>query len=108
MVTLKGHTKWIMSLCWQPLHLNENCNILISTSKDATMRMWNTDSGTCLRAFGNHTKCVTKAIWGGENFIYSCSEDQTIKCWDFGGQYKMEFKKHAHWVNTIALSSDFV
>lgn len=21
-VTLKGHTKWIMSLCWQPLHLN--------------------------------------------------------------------------------------
>lgn len=72
------------------------------------MRMWNTDSGTCLRAFGNHTKCVTKVIWGGENFIYSCSEDQTIKCWDFGGQFKMEFKKHAHWVNTISLSTDFV
>lgn len=73
LVSLKGHTKWIMSLSWEPLHINEGCTLLASSSKDATMRIWNTETGVCLRAFGNHTKCVTKVIWGGEGNIYSCS-----------------------------------
>ena len=105
---MKGHKQWIMSLCWEPLHLNSKCNHLISASKDASMRMWNTDSGACLRAFGNHTKCVTKVVWAGDGTIYSCSQDLTIKAWTSGGQPKFELKKHAHWVNTMSLSTQHV
>ena len=104
-MAMKGHKQWIMSLCWEPLHLNSKCNHLISASKDASMRMWNTDSGACLRAFGNHTKCVTKVVWAGDGTIYSCSQDLTIKAWTSGGQPKFELKKHAHWVNTMSLST---
>ncbi len=64
---MRGHTKWITSLAWQPLHLNGNCNILISASKDFTIRMWNTDDGSCLKSFGGHTKCITKVLWSGAN-----------------------------------------
>jgi ribosome assembly protein 4 len=39
--------------------------------------------------------------------IYSCSEDQTIKAWDQGGQFKIEFMKHAHWVNSMSLSTEY-
>ena len=66
-IHLNGHTKFVTSLVWEPLHLRENANRLISASKDFTIRMWNTDSGTCERSFGNHTKCVTKVLWTGNN-----------------------------------------
>ncbi len=46
---------------------------MVSGSKDNTIRLWNTDSGTCERSFGNHTKCVTKVLWSGANEIISCS-----------------------------------
>lgn len=66
-VELYGHSKWVTSLAWIPLHLSKYCNQLISGSKDNTVRLWNVDSGVCLRAFGNHTKCVTKVLWSGRN-----------------------------------------
>jgi WD40 repeat protein len=74
-------------MAWVPLHLTKHCNRLVSASKDNTLRLWNTDSGTCERAFGNHTKCVTKVLWSGANEIISGSEDQRIVCFDPNGQY---------------------
>ena len=47
-------------------------------------------------------------IWGGEGFIYSASEDRTIKVWKENGSWIRDLKGHAHWVNTLALSTDFV
>ncbi len=66
-VKLNGHSKWVTSLAWEPLHLNENVNRIVSASKDFTLRLWNTDDGTCQRSFGNHTKCITKVLWSGKN-----------------------------------------
>lgn len=34
----------------------------------------------------SHTKCITKVLWGGEGFIYSASEDTTIKVWNKEGK----------------------
>ena len=104
-VKLNGHSKWVTSLAWIPLHLAEYCNKLISGSKDNTVRMWNADSGLCLRSFGNHTKCVTKVLWSGANNIYTGSEDQRICCFDGEGNYLREHKKHSHWVNSMSLST---
>lgn len=67
-------------MAWRPLHLSKNCNQLVSASKDATIRLWNTDNGVCDRSFGTHTKCVTKVLWTGSDEIISCSEDQRICC----------------------------
>ena len=39
---MTGHTKWITSLSWEPLHLNDECNLLASSSKDGTVKIYNT------------------------------------------------------------------
>ena len=44
-------------------------------------------------------------LWG--NFIYTASEDTTINVWNKNGTKVQELKGHAHWVNTIALCTDF-
>jgi ribosome assembly protein 4 len=72
-VKLPGHSKWVTSLAWIPQHLSQDCNRLVSASKDCTVRLWNTLNGTCERAFGNHTKCVTKVLWSGRNEIFTGS-----------------------------------
>lgn len=44
---LKGHTKWITSLSWEPLHLckeEKECELLVSGSKDFTARIWHVPS----------------------------------------------------------------
>jgi ribosome assembly protein 4 len=45
---LKGHTKWITSLAWEPLHLNNECTLLASSSKDGTIRLWSRNNNICL------------------------------------------------------------
>lgn len=45
--TLKGHTKWITSLSWEPLHScseSKECELLASASKDFTARIWHVPS----------------------------------------------------------------
>ncbi len=79
---LKGHTKWITSLSWEPLHKNVLCELLASSSKDFTVRIWHVPSQRTLTVLNGHTQCVTKVLWGGEDHLYTASEDTTIKCWD--------------------------
>ena len=71
--------------------------------------MWDTNAGACLKIFTCHTASVTKVLWGGEGQIYTASQDRTIKVWDAdSGMLTNDLKGHAHWVNTLALSTDYV
>ena len=58
--------------------------------------------------FGFHKSCVTKVIWGGQGCLYSSSEDKTIKVWSTEGLLIRELNGHGHWVNTLAVNTDFV
>jgi ribosome assembly protein 4 len=41
--------------------------------------------------------------------LYSCSQDRLIKVWNVQEGFQVaELKGHAHWVNTLALSTDYV
>jgi ribosome assembly protein 4 len=47
--------------------------------------------------------------WGGNGFIYTASRDKSIKVWDsYTGTLVRNLDGHAHWVNHLALSSDFI
>jgi hypothetical protein len=51
---------------------------------------------------------ITQVKWGGEGLIYSASRDCSINVWDAdGGKLVRTLKGHAHWVNTLALSSEY-
>ncbi|CAJ2501253.1 Uu.00g041060.m01.CDS01 [Anthostomella pinea] len=77
-----GHSKWITSMSWQPFHLWRDDNPRIaSASKDGTIRLWLTNSGTI-----EHVR-----VWN--------AVDGTLR-------HKLE--SHVHWVNSLSLSSDAV
>lgn len=60
---------------------NEECRYLASSSKDTTIKIWDTLMSTCVRSLSGHTQSVTCIRWGGKNLIYSSSQDRTIKVW---------------------------
>ena len=106
---LSGHKQWITCIAWEPLHLNGECVKLVSSSKDGDLRIWNSQTMLCDFVLSGHLQSVTCVKWSGEGFVYSSSQDRTIKVWDpTSGQVKKNLQGHAHWVNTLALNSDYV
>lgn len=106
---LKGHAKWITSLAWEPIHLNAGNPRLASSSKDGTVRVWNPSTRLCQYALGGHTASVNVVRWGGRGLLYTASSDRTVKVWDAAdGKLVRTLSEHAHWVNTLSLSTDWV
>ncbi|KAI2640347.1 YVTN repeat-like/Quino protein amine dehydrogenase [Hypomontagnella submonticulosa] len=105
-----GHSKWITSIVWQPFHLwRDDTPKLASASKDATIRIWIVNTGRIEHVLSGHKASVSCVRWGGTDLIYSASQDKTVKVWDaVNGTLKHTLASHAHWVNHLALSTDFV
>ncbi|MCO5581230.1 hypothetical protein L7F22_035108 [Adiantum nelumboides] len=105
----KGHKKWITSLSWEPSHLETPSRRFASGSKDGDVRIWDTTMRKCTICLTGHTLAVTCVKWSGEGLIYSSSQDCTIKVWETSqGKLIRELKGHGHWVNTLALSTEYV
>lgn len=60
---------------------NPECRYVASSSKDGSVRVWDTTSGRCERILTGHTQSVTCLRWGGDGLLYSASQDRTIKVW---------------------------
>ncbi|GAM19507.1 hypothetical protein SAMD00019534_026820 [Acytostelium subglobosum LB1] len=106
---LKGHTKFITGLAWEPFHINPKCTRLASSSKDSTVKIWDTESNKCLMTLSGHTMSVTCIKWSGEGLIYTGSQDRTIRVYNANdGKLVRVLEGHAHWVNTLALNTDYV
>ncbi|KAI9208531.1 WD40-repeat-containing domain protein [Polychytrium aggregatum] len=72
---LQGHTKGITSLQF------DSCKgLLISSSYDTTIRVWDMESGKCLKELTGHTRCV-RAIQFDNVKLISGSMDNTIRIW---------------------------
>lgn len=107
---LKGHIKWVTSLVWEPYHLQRpGIPRVASSSKDQTIRIWDATLRRAQLTLNGHSAAVSCVKWGGKGKIYSASQDKTVKVWDPAtGQCLHTLKAHAHWVNHLALSTDFV
>lgn len=104
---LKGHKGWITDLVWEPVK-NESLHKLrlISSSKDGTAKIWN-ENGICEATMSQHTAGITSIRWSLSGNIYTASKDRNILVWDSQGRFKTRLNcSHAHWVNSIALSTD--
>lgn len=107
--SLVGHKKWINGLSWEPYHQNPECRRIASAGTDGDIRIWDTVLGQCLFVIGGHSGSVTSVKWGGNGLIFSSSKDRTAKMWKASdGTLCKTFSGHAHWVNSIALNTDYV
>ena len=80
-----------------------------TSSKDATVRIWDAVQRTVVFTLGSHTDAVMAVKWGGNNLLYTGGRDRTIKVWSAEkGILVRTLEGHAHWVNSIALSTDYV
>ncbi|KAH3758937.1 notchless protein [Pelomyxa schiedti] len=104
---LKGHSGFISMLAWEPLATNPACNRLASAAKDSTVRIWDTSTHRLVLSLSGHTQAVMCVKWGGKGLIYTGSRDRLVKVFNSQGQLVRTLKGHAHWVNTMALSTDF-
>ncbi|QKX53992.1 uncharacterized protein TRUGW13939_01074 [Talaromyces rugulosus] len=83
----KGHSDSVMCL-------QIRGNLLVTGSYDASIKLWNLNSGTLIRAFLGHAAGI-RALQFGDNKIISGSLDQTIKIWNWQtGQCVLTISNH--------------
>ncbi|CAJ2673397.1 unnamed protein product [Trifolium pratense] len=107
--------KWITSISWEPVHLNAPCRRFVCGSKDNVARIWDISLKKCICLIG-HAQSVTCVKWGGDGVIYTGSQDGTVKVWETTGKLICTLKgkeassrqTHPNWVNSLALSTEYV
>jgi WD40 repeat protein len=77
--TLTGHLSKISSLCLSP-----NSRFILSGSSDQTLKLWEMDTGQCIRVFSGHTDGVTSVDLTADG-LYAISaggNDRHLKQWN--------------------------
>lgn len=115
-----GHAKWVLALAWEPFHLwRDGTARIASASKDFTARIWVVNTGRTEHVLSGHKASVSCVRWGAggagagggssQGLVYTASHDKTVRVWDaVKGTLVHSLSAHAHWVNHLALSTDFV
>jgi WD40 repeat protein len=76
--TLKGHSDWILGLCFSP-----DGRTLVSASDDDTARLWDVKSGKLIHTFAGHTAGLTPVVFDPTGTrVVTGGEDQTARLWD--------------------------
>ena len=64
------------------IQVDEICNKIFSASDDETIKIWNLETGECLKTLNDHTESVKSILIIPNNKFISGSADATIKIWD--------------------------
>ncbi|OBT69729.1 hypothetical protein VE03_00856 [Pseudogymnoascus sp. 23342-1-I1] len=107
---------WLEALGWmgktsegiQALLSLEVHILVVSCSRDKTVRLWNTDTGAAPQTFEGHTDCVNSAAFSPDGKqVVSCSVDKTVQLWDANtGAALHTLKGHTAAVYSAAFSPD--
>ena len=78
MLTLRGHSNWVNSVAW-----SGDSQTLASGSDDKTVKLWNVQTGECVRTLEGHSSLVISVAWSGDSqTLASGSFDNTVKLWN--------------------------
>ncbi|KAG0239044.1 WD40-repeat-containing domain protein [Mortierella sp. GBAus27b] len=94
----RGHTDGVMCLQFDD-------SFLITGSYDNTVKVWNVETGECLRTLTGHALCV-RALCFDEAKLITGSMDRTLKIWNYHtGQCIRTLQGHTDGVVTLDFDS---
>ncbi|XP_040572716.1 lissencephaly-1 homolog [Lepeophtheirus salmonis] len=77
--SLSGHRAPVTRVAYHPIF-----SLVISSSEDATIKVWDFETGDYERTLKGHTDCVQDIGFDSPGkLLVSCSADMSIKIWDF-------------------------
>jgi platelet-activating factor acetylhydrolase IB subunit alpha len=97
--SLTGHRQPITKVAFHPQY-----SILASASEDATVKLWDWETGEFERTLKGHTKAVMDLDFDHKgNLLVTCSQDLFIKIWDSQNEWKntKTFPGHEHSVSSV-------
>ena len=102
--TLQGHRQRVTAVEFHPVF-----NLAVSSSEDASIKVWDIESGEFERALKGHTNVVNDVSFSpsGEQ-LASCSSDMSVKLWNFGDTYQCTktLMGHDHSVSGVVYLPD--
>jgi len=99
---LSGHRNPVTKVLFHPVY-----SIMLTASEDATVKVWDYETGDYERTLKGHTDSVQDLSFDhpGKN-LASCSADMTIKIWDFQTyECTKTLHGHDHNISTVAFMS---
>uniref|UniRef100_A0A2A4JTS7 Gem-associated protein 5 n=1 Tax=Heliothis virescens TaxID=7102 RepID=A0A2A4JTS7_HELVI len=98
--TLVGHKNPVLQVAWNP----HRDGLLVSSSQDATVRVWEMSSGSCISIFGGHAQASLGVSWVSEpqlpHHVLTGGADACLRVWDIYQHKAEEYEELKHEVHT--------
>ena len=95
------HTKLV-----REIEVDEYSNKLITASVDNTIKIWDFESGNCLKTLADHDNWVTSILLIPNNKLVSGSTDKTVKIWDLDSYECLNTLTNESHIYSLCLISD--
>merc|ERR1711991_2638 len=101
--TLKGHRGGVGSVAFHPQY-----GLVATASEDASLKIWDTESGELERTLKGHTNAVNRVVFSHSGAtIASASSDLTLKLWSVETYDCLKtLAGHDHAVSDVAYTVD--
>ena len=102
-IMLKGHTNSIRTV-----DVFGKGKLALSGSADKTLKIWDLETGRCIRTLKGHTDLVSAVmVTGNDRLAISASRDKSLRLWDLEtGRSIRTFEGHTGSVSSLAVTSD--
>jgi WD40 repeat protein len=100
---LEGHIGGVTAVVF-----SRDGQLIASASRDKTVRVWETATGTCRHELTGHTGYVTAVVFSRDGqLIASASGDKTVRVWETAtGTCRHELTGHTGYVTAVVFSPD--
>ncbi|UBF29985.1 NACHT domain-containing protein (plasmid) [Kovacikia minuta CCNUW1] len=96
---LSGHNSWIWSVAWNP-----DGHVLATGSEDGTTRLWDAQTGECLKVLSVSQMRIFSIAWSPDGQRVACGGgDSTVQIWDVKtGQCLQRLEGHTNSLWAVA------